>query len=351
MSKYTIKDIAQRAGVSIGTVSRVLNRAQNVDEALRQKTLEAIRHYDFKPSTRGRRSGAVGAAKQVQSIAVVFPEMGSQWRSNVLWSAYVSGIEQLCRAQRLSCQFYFSDQPEAGQRILADGHAGVLLKTPDAAPAFLSEIAASLPLVLFGGYNPELPYLQVSFDNYTAGRILARHFLDFGHKRIVFVNHAPGNSMFRSRMRGFCDTLELAGLLGDDTVLLGAASLPAGGASLPEESPPQMDWVVQALERMSPRPTGVVFANDWAALGFYRACVEAGIEIPGRYSVAGVDDIGGMCQAVTPALSSLALPFARLAYVAAAQLAGFISDPLREYEPSVQYIPAEFHPRASVRRL
>lgn len=356
MARHTIRDIASLAGVSIGTVSRVLNQADNVDPTLRQRTLDIIREINYQPSLRGRPTEQTTerpARKKAQPVlSVVFSEMGEAWRANVLWSSYMAGIERACRERDCICMLHFAGEELTAEKVLRARSAGVLLKTPDLAPTYLQELADELPVVLFGGYNPQLPFPQVAIDNHAAGLLAVTRLLELGHRRIVFVNHQPERSMFISRAQGALEALEKAGLAQADSLLQLPVYTPEQHTQ-PQATPPDMSAVLHEVLNRPQRPTALIFANDWAALGFYHCCAERGLGIPEMFSVVGMDDNLALCGAANPPLSSLALPFEKVAYFAACQLIDMIGGAGQHQRDtaSALYIPGEFRARGSISRI
>lgn len=174
---YSIRDIAKMAGVSIGTVSRVLNNAGNVDETIRSRTLEIIRSVNYKHTSRGRRTGKAGVATsggKTRTLALLSPGMSSEWKENDLWASYFSGIEQACQERRYQLMIYMADSAETEEEILKDvlrKSDGVLLKLEQNFPDYVKKLIDRLPAAGFGARPCGEALPQVVLNNTLAGEI------------------------------------------------------------------------------------------------------------------------------------------------------------------------------------
>jgi len=357
MAEYTIKDIARMVGVSTGTVSRVLNKADNIDPELYRRTMEVLRTTNYKPGSRGRRPGqrrrSCDDLAVANTIAVVSPEMSPSWKNNELWTSYLSGLERACRERGYHLSVYMGnpDVATTGSDI-PQRAGGVLLKMGAVTPDYIKDLVKRLPVVGFGGYNPLLPFPQIALDNHAAGMIVAERLLQLGHRRVAFVNMDCRHHMFISRSNGYVEAMKRAGKY-DPVLLVEFCEKDKAIVNEPSATPPDMTAVLDYLLGMAERPTAVVFANDWMAFGFYKACAARGMRVPEDISVAGVDDVGTLCEVLTPALASVAMPFDRVAYFAACSLFDLMEGvgQHRQNIASVQYLPGVLHERASIRAL
>ena len=357
MSKYTIKDIAQIAGVSTGTVSRVLNRADNVAPGIYQRTMDAIRQTDYKPGTPGRKLGhSVKASRHVaaDTIAVLFSDMSQEWQHNPLWATYVAGIEKACRERNFHMSIYMGDRNAAPEQMVANLSsrvAGALIKTTLKAPEFFSSLNNAMPVVGFGAYMPSYSIPQVSIDNNAIGVLAAEQLLRLGHRKIAFVNPEANRPDFIVRAQGYIEVMKREGLY--DPPLLLERQLLAAHPSRPMTSPDDMSWVLEHFKQYGIQPSAVIFANDWHAYGFYRTCAARGIIIPDDFSVVGMDNVGTLCDILNPPLSSMELPFMDVACFAANTLIDILQGAGRHLlgRASAHYISGRFILRDSVKDL
>ncbi|MBS1369510.1 MAG: LacI family DNA-binding transcriptional regulator [Lentisphaeria bacterium] len=359
MADYSIRDIARMAGVSVGTVSRILNNAENVDEGIRQRTMEVIRQVNYRSGRRGRRAesrpAAFTAPERIRNLALISPGMGSAWKSNELWASYMAGIETACQERRCRLTMYMADTKRDDIiREIVRNADGILIKMEDTLPDYLKELITLLPAVGFGAAHTFDPLPQVIVDNNAGGVIATEQLLQHGHRRIAFVNHEACNEIFIARSNGYLEVVKSEGSFRPEYLIEFSARTRADGyAAEPEQAPPDMSGVLEKLLSLPERPTAVVFANDWAAFGFLTACSARGIRIPDEFSIAGMDDSGNLCTLLKPALSSVAMPFNQVSHFAACTLCDLI-DGIGAHQrntSSVIRIPGVLKQRDSIRTI
>lgn len=354
MSDYTIKDIARMAGVSTGTVSRVLNGADNIAPGLYAKTMEVLRSTNYLENKRRVVAGTEPRSrKSMKRICVVTPDMTAAWSGHQLWNEYLHGIENACRAAncRYEVQFASPDlTPEEQAESMASSD-GILIKNSLEVPEFMKFLPPEMPVVGFGSYNPGMLCPQIAIDNYAVGVVMTESFLKMGHRRIAFINHETHHKMFITRERGYVETMRAAGLY-DESLLIEHKTLPEREFS-PLQTLPDMKWTLELLLQMNPRPSAVLFVNDWAAAGFYQACQAQGISIPDVFSVCGVDNTLSICEILNPALSSFELPWSKVSEFAAASLIEMVQGIGRHRMnvTSVQYLGGRLVLRNSIREI
>ena len=275
----TISDISRRAGVGVGTVSRVLNRSPHVSQATRERVLQVIEELEYTPSSVARRL----SLGRTQTVAVVVPFLTHPSAverlrgvvAGVRGSAYdlvvldVETIQQRAdRLRSLAC----------GDR--ADGVIVLSLDPTDEDVALLERSGVSA--VLVDADHPRLPRFVI--DDVAGGELATTHLLDLGHERIGFVGDLPdGGFGFTSsddRREGFRRALASRGLVA-------AAALARTG---PHDRIAAAELAVELLA-LTPRPTAIFAASDTQALGVLQAATAAGVPVPRELSVIGFDDI------------------------------------------------------------
>jgi len=211
MADYTVKDIAKMAGISTGTVSRVLNGAGNVDPEIVERAMKVLRDTGYLENKRYRNRERKTA--RTNRICVIAPGMSPAWSNNSLWTNYFSGIEQACRSRNYKCEIHFAEPGVSPLDIAKSLQScdGVLMKTPTVLPDFLPFLKKEIPLVCFGGFNPLLECPQFVLDNHACGMLVTETLLQLGHRDIVFVNHESGHRMFVGRCIGYMETMRCAG--------------------------------------------------------------------------------------------------------------------------------------------
>jgi LacI family transcriptional regulator len=301
----TIQDVARRAGVAVGTVSRVLNESPKVKPVTRQRVLAAIHTLDYSPnliarSMTSRRTGSVGVivpfftrpffSEVLQGVEVMISNVGREF---VLYNAQSN--EQ--------CDAYFRKLPR--QRRV-DGLLIISLFPDDATVTrFLS---AKLPIVLVDAYHPQLTSLVVNNED---GAYQAVHYLtELGHRRIGFINGVP-ESDFRfnssdDRLSGFCHALADAGIDQEPGLILTEEWDRHGGRRA----------AIQMLTRPE-RPTAIFAASDLQAVGVLEAARMLNIAIPNELSLIGFD---GIELAEILELSTVQQPMKRMGELGAQKL-------------------------------
>jgi LacI family transcriptional regulator len=275
----TIADVAARAGVGAGTVSRVLNESPRVSAATRARVLAAIEALDYRPNplaqglSRGR-CQTLGAivpffthASAVERMRGVMAGLDDSRYDLVLFN-----IESpLHRDEHLS---------SLTRRDRADGLLVVSFPPPPAEMARLT--GAGMPVVLLDARSPGLP--TVVTDDVEGGRIATRHLLSLGHERIAFLGDAPDNPFgFTSsaeREDGYRQSLAAAGVPVDTDLI-------RHGPHVREVARRMTEQLLAGRDR----PTAVFAASDTQALGVLEAARAAGVDVPRDLSVVGFDDI------------------------------------------------------------
>lgn len=328
----TIHDVAARAGVSVATVSRVLNGKSVVREETQRQVLEAARTLAYVPNVAARSL----SSRRSQTLGVVLPDVHGEFFSEV-----IRGIDLAARQEGYHI-LVSGSHSDIGEMLAVLGAMrgrvdGLVVMAPDAPPASLREsLPPDLPLVLLGSGDPARDTIAV--DNYGGARAMMRHLLELGHRRIAFVRGPRQNADARERLRGYRDGLRRAGeepearceLDGDFTEEAGAA---AAGAAL----------------ATVPRPTALFAANDSMAVGALSALAAAGVAVPDEMAVAGFDDIP-IARYVTPPLTTLRVDVAELGRRALGLLLDAIRQP-SSTAPRRETIAATLVARASTRAL
>ncbi|MGH7910597.1 MAG: LacI family DNA-binding transcriptional regulator [Candidatus Dormibacteraceae bacterium] len=309
-----LKDVALRAGVSIKTVSNVVNGYAHVSAAMRSRVLAAVEELGYRPNLAARslRRGRVGV------IAIEIP---------TLRLAYFTELaEQVVEAAGRRGYLVLLDHTGGGhaqEKRLARGLRpllidGAILNPLTLARRELSPAATGMPIVLLG--EREYPGLQdhVTIDNVAAAREATAHLLGLGRRRIAAIGldrRPRAGATIRRRWEGFSRTLADAGLAIDPAWVLPGVD---GG---------RRDGLahVRALLRLRGRRPDALFCfNDTLALGALRALHEAGIRVPDDIAVVAFDDLEEGRISI-PSLSSVSPDKAQIAELAVSLLADRIS--------------------------
>ncbi|MET8011820.1 LacI family DNA-binding transcriptional regulator [Streptomyces sp. NPDC005271] len=298
-----IKDVARQAGVSVGTVSNVINRPEMVAEGTRDRVQAAIERLGYVRSESARQL----RAGRSRIISLLVLDMANPFFVDV-----ASGAERAAREVDLGvivCNSAQSVEEEAAYLALFAEHRvrGVLVTPADADGANLRNFRRhDIPFVFVDREVPSEEGCSVSVDDVEGGALAGRHLLAQGHRSLVYVSGPMQLPQCQDRRAGVLAALAEEGLppealLHIEAKRLDVASGRGAGAR---------------LLGMSPRPTAVFCANDLLALGVLQALFAAGVSVPGDVALVGYDDIEFAAAAAVP-LTSVRQPAFRMGRTAA----------------------------------
>ncbi len=292
----TLRDVAQLAGVSLGTASQALNNKSNVSPKTRAKVLEAATTLGYQVQVRIATS--ITASLSVIGM-VVKQDFGIPGPINPFYTHVLAGIDQECQRQKLSLMYAnvavdALNHPVSMPPMLLDQRVdGVLV-----VGAFLEQAigqiqhVAEKPIVLVDAYAPGQPLDSILTDNVNGAHTAVNYLIEQGHTRIGLVGSLPdAYPSIRERRKGYSRALKHHGIREmyiEDTPLTGE-----GG----------YDGATRLLKRC-PEVTAIFACNDEVAFGVLRAAHDLGLKIPADLSVVGFDDID-LAQEVHPALTTV----------------------------------------------
>jgi LacI family transcriptional regulator len=330
-----VKDVAAAAGVSLGTVSNVLNRPERVSEATRQRVEEAMRRLGFvrNESARQLRAGRSSTLAYVMLDA-----------TNPFFTDVAQGIEQEAELRDLSLFLCNSDNRADRElaylrRLQQQRVQGVLITPVDPASPVLEEIARATPLVIVDRVGDAGTFCSVSVDDVLGGRLAVEHLLELGHERIAFVGGPDTLGQVRDRLAGARLAMAASGKGEDALVVVDIDALTvAEGRSAGQR--------IAGIRKQS-RPTAAFCANDLVALGLLQQCVTVGLHVPDDLAIVGYDDIDFAAAAAVP-LTSVRQPRRKLGSTAAELLIDEATNPDHLHQ-QVVFTP-ELVARGSTRR-
>ncbi|BAS25937.1 LacI family DNA-binding transcriptional regulator [Limnochorda pilosa] len=285
MRRATIKDIAERAGVSTAAVSKALNGKPDVSETTRARVWEAARALDYQPNSLAR--GLV--SRRTGTVGLFFLDRDTRGFSHPFAAQVISGLLDTLTTRGYHCVLFSTPgNPHATgepasylslcRQWQVEGAAFMGLRLNDPA---LRELARSeLPVITIDVPLEGPRSTMVGVDNRRAQREAVAYVASLGHRRIAFVNGHLQAAVSLERLAGFREGLADAGLTGPDEWTVASDFTEGGGYA-----------ATRALLRRADRPTAILYASDLMALGGYRAAREAGLAIPRDLSIVGFDDI------------------------------------------------------------
>jgi LacI family transcriptional regulator len=329
--KVTLDMVAERAGVSPSTVSRILNGTAVVSAEKRSAVDRAIARLGYVPNPVAR--GLAGG--RTQSIGVVTQAIDSPF-----YGAALRGIEEALGGVGYSPLFmsghWRADEEARCIEVLRLRRVdGLIVLTGRLSNAALRTVARSLPVVVTGR-NLKAPNLvSLDFDNREGTRLATEHLVGLGHRRIAFIAGDPEHPDSIERQRGYESALAAAGpRLDPKLVLPGDFSEHSGLAA-----------VEQLLTRRT-HFTAILAANDQMAFGAGLGLFRRGQRIPDDVSLVGFDDIAGSVYMVPP-LTTIHYPIHEIGYLAARAMLSLLAGE----RPSVEVPPPRLVVRESTRAL
>jgi len=290
----TIREVAAKAGVSVATVSRVLNRKGPIRQTTSQRVLDVAEALDYVPHAAARSL----SISRTHTVGVLLPDLHGEFFSEV-----IRGVDLASR--RIGYHLLLSgshSDPGEMAAVLTAMHGrvdGLIVMLPDVqAEALRSRFPPNLPVVLLN--SPAEADYSITIDNYGGARHMVEHLVGLGHRRIAFIRGPEGNADADERLRGFRRAMH--------RVVEG----PVSGLEVPGDFSEASGYVaVHAIISMIPRPTAIFAANDSMAVGALSALREAGIEVPGGMALAGFDDIP-IARYISPTLTTVSVAISEL---------------------------------------
>lgn len=315
----TLRDVAARAGVSPGTVSKVMNGSRSISEATRRRVQEAALEVGYVAAPRGA-AQLMGGYAAVISGRRVYPLSNSEFYQHVM-----IGIEDGLRAfgGYPLTQSVDGDDPslEAVERLALNGAVrGFICVGCDVPQAVIDVfLRAGRPLVLVDHVDAQGAVDAVLSDGLGGGRLATEHLIQLGHRRIAFVGGPMDHAPLAERYHGFRLALALHGLEPWHAEPISAPGL--FGFDLGCKA-------AEAILASDCRPTAVVAANDEVAVGLVRGLRERGVNVPDDISIVGFDGCR-VGEFVEPRLTTVRVAAQDMGKLAVALLEGRIERPER----------------------
>jgi LacI family transcriptional regulator len=317
MKRLTIRDVAERAGVSVGSVSNALNRPDYVAEETLSRIREAIAELGYVRNGAARQLGG-GRSSAIGLMALYLGPFFNEVTRGV--EAAASADDQLV----ILCDSGGDLTRENRQlRLLEEQRVLGILMTPSGRSR--SKLARQIrargtPIVLLDHRSASRDQCSVWVDDVQGGRLAAQHLIELGHRRIGLINGPPEITQCVDRRHGFVSALRRANVEPTDADEVDRAPTISAGELAAR----------RFLERRKP-PTAIFCINDLMALGAEHAILAAGLRIPDDIAVIGYDDVHFAAMALVP-LTSIRQPAYELGHRAAELLLDEASNPDHRHE-------------------
>jgi len=326
----TIRDVARRAGVSVATVSRALNRSGPVREETRRRVEAAVRALRYRPNSTARSL----ITRRTRMLGVLLPDLYGEF-----FSELIRGLDEAAQAGGyhllVSSSHDNASDLEAALHGMHGRVDGLVVMAPKVKAEVLEDLLpGNVPVVLLNSPAGERPRDSLRIDGFGGARAVACHLAAHGHARIGIINGPAENFDAQERLRGYRAGLAEAGLAPDEALEVAGDFTGSGGYA-----------GATALLALARRPTAIFAANDAMAVGALSALRAAGLAVPEEMALAGFDDVSS-AQYMIPPLTTVrgriwdlgARSVARLAEAMAAGAA-------REQQPEL--LPATLMARRS----
>ena len=301
----SIREVAAHAGVSVATVSNVLNRPEVVAQPTRDRVNASIRQLGFVRNESARQLRA-GRSRMIGLIVLDV--------ANPFFTDLARGVEDEASKAGLAVILCNSDDQERKEKRyleLLEEHRvqGVLITPVAGAGTRLARLQRrGTSVVLVDSRSPSRGQCSVAVDDVLGGDLAVSHLLDAGHERIAYASGPPAVRQVADRREGALRALARAGRPAEDLMVIDAGALNVAGG--------QKAGAEIALLPAASRPTGVFCANDLIALGVLQEMTRNHIRVPEEVSIVGYDDIDFAAAAAVP-LTSVRQPRHQLGSTAA----------------------------------
>ena len=309
----TMRDVAQQAGVSIKTVSRVVNNQGEIAEATRQRVLAVIEELGYRPSRVARSL----VTQRSHSIGFVIPDI-----TNPFFPEVARGVQDAAQTNDVNVFMCNTDEkPTEHLQLLyslADqGVDGLILFSALVSNKDLNHFADSFrPIVTINRLTDHPDISKILVDNYRGAQLAVNHLVERGHTAIGMLSGQAGISVSQiRRVDGFRDAMKNNGLTVNEDWIVKVSPIMINGRE-----------ATRQLLTQHPKITALFAYNDLLAIGALRACSELGRRVPDDCAIVGFDDIQ-LATMVTPSLTTVHYDKYELGQKAMARLFEMIENP------------------------
>lgn len=306
----TLAEVAHQAGVSVSTVSKVVNGHLDVSAKTRQQIEQLLEEHQYRP----RRSPA---RRPVGLIDLVFLDLDSSWAMQIL-----AGVEEVAHEEGFGIvvsAVHDRSRSRPSRRWLDNVHArssdGVVLVLSELSPDQQARLdALGVPVVVvdpIGAPAQNVP--AVGTTNWAGGMAATQHLIGLGHTRIATISGPSRVMCSRARVDGYRSAMDAAGL-----------SVPEGYVRHGDFRTPSGYTETHALLDLAEPPTAIFVGSDLMARGAYEALFERGLRVPHDVSVVGFDDLPEAAWAAPP-LTTVRQPLSEMAQMATRMLLGLVA--------------------------
>lgn len=291
--KLTMKDIAKEAGVSVATVSHVINNTKNITEERKNKILEIIEKHNYVPNSTAKNL----RRRSTKTAALVISSSTDSFVTEMIF-----GVEKMAREMGYSLLLVNTNEDEVYEEktinmLYSKMVDGIILSPTSNNIDYLNRFTKSMPIVLANRYNEVVKNApRVTGDNYSVGYDATMHLMEHGHKNIGVIISVPDVSTTEGRIKGYRDALEQNNLPYDeDNLEIGYGTVDGGREA------------VEKLLKRKKDITAFFFLNDFMTIGGISKMKEMGLSIPEDIALIGFGD-SPASAIIDPPVTNMILP-------------------------------------------
>ncbi|GMQ60848.1 LacI family DNA-binding transcriptional regulator [Vallitalea maricola] len=319
--RATISDVAKLAGVSITTVSRVMNKNYPVKEATRKKVEKAIEELEFKPNLLAR--GLIH--NKTQTICILTPSI-----ENLFFSEVVKGIDSVIKNKGYTTFLCNTEGDPEQEKLMidnmkdrsVDGIIAINPRTKNIKSGYYEGISKQIPLVIINGYNRGIHCNYVLNDGEVGTYEALKYLYELGHRDIVFLRgrYSYSYDVKEDIYRKCCEEFKLE--FDEDNILI-----IEDGNGL--EAVEQSKAVVEKIIRKNDKVSCLFACNDWMAVGALKAAKALNISVPEEFSIIGFDNTI-ISQITEPSLTTVDQNMTGLGQISGNRICEIIRDSDKE---------------------
>lgn len=274
----TISDVAKEAEVSVATVSRVLNKQNNVKKETADRVYRAIEKLSFEPNILARNF----RKNESRVILIITPNITNPYYSHIL-----TGIGDAASELGYSALIFNTansiEKEQEGMEMLKKKRAdGAILLASNSESKWLLDYEGRYPIVQCSEYDEQVNISRVSIDNYKAAEEVVEYLIDLGHRRVATISSKNNYISTQQRMKGYENTLKKHEIKMRNTYV---------AYSSEDYSFHSAKAAALKLLKLKERPTAIFCISDTIALGAIAAASELGIKVPEELSITGFDNV------------------------------------------------------------
>lgn len=328
----TIDDIAEMAGVSRSTVSRVLNNNPNVSDARRKKVLKVIEENNFVPNAMARNLGT----GLTRTIGLLVGDITNQYYSEVIKGAEEMATELgyfllICLTRNIQSEHFYIEE-----MIRRRTSGAIVVSTSIQNSTSAEKLANAMSVLSIQAELPNIPVLYHLDSNNKTGMLnITRHLIQLGHKKIAYITTLPDTETLRERKAGFLEACHEHGITLSNRYIRSATSKS------------DITVIINTLLTEKDPPTAICCCNDYTAGIAFHTIRLAGIKIPEEISLTGYDDLP-IATLMEPMLTTVRQPIREMGRTAVKLLVDSLNHPQTSPVEKCVRFPSELVLRYSV---